>query len=120
MNPWLIFLIAVAAFGAGWQVQDWRKSEEILTIKAEQVSDRAAVAEKAFDDLRTGTEKMQTAATELTGIKLNLDGKLDKISMDLKNAQAKSPLPVDCKPDDERVRNLKAAVDAANSAASGQ
>lgn len=120
MNPWLIFLIAVAAFGAGWQVQDWRKSEEIQTIKAEQANDRAAVAEKAFDDLRTGTEKMQTAATELSGIKLTLDGKLDKIGKDLKNVQAQKPLPADCKPDDLRLLNLKAAIDAANSAAAGR
>lgn len=112
--------IAAACFGTGWTIQGWHKDSDIAALKLQQSNDRAAVAEKAFDDLRAGTEKMQTAATELSGIKLNLDGKLDKIGKDLKNVQAQKPLPADCKPDDLRVLNLKAAIDAANSAASGQ
>ena len=112
--------VAAACFGTGWTIQGWRKDSDIAAIELKQATDRAAIAEKAFDDLRTGTKKMQTAATELSGIKLTLDGKLDKIGKDLKNVQAQKPLPADCKPDDLRVLNLKAAIDAANSAAAGQ
>lgn len=112
--------IAAACFGTGWTIQGWHKDSDIAALKLQQSNDRATVAEKALTDLQAGTKKMNEAATELTGIKLNLDGKLDKISKDLKNAQAQKPLPDNCKPDDLRMLNLKAAIDAANSAAFGQ
>lgn len=116
---WSMFLAAVM-FGAGWQVQDWRKSVEIESIKAQQSTDRANVAEQAVTDLVEGTNKMITAATELKGIKLNLSGKLEAISKDLKNAQVTTPLPADCRPDGVRMQHLQAAVNAANDAAAGQ
>lgn len=112
--------VAAACFGTGWTIQGWHKDSDIAALKLKQSNDRAAVAEKALTDLQAGTRKMNEAATELTGIKLNLDGKLDKIGKDLKNVQAQKPLPADCKPDDLRMLNLKAAIDAANSAAAGQ
>lgn len=112
--------IAAACFGTGWTIQGWHKDSDIAALKLKQSNDRVAVSEKALTDLQAGTRKMNEAATELTGIKLNLDGKLDKIGKDLKNVQAQKPLPADCKPDDLRVLNLKAAIDAANSAATGR
>lgn len=112
--------VAAACFGTGWTVQGWHKDSDIAALKLQHSNDRAAVAEKALTELQAGTRKMNDAATELTGIKLNLDGKLDKISKDLKNAQAQKPLPADCRPDDIRMLNLKAAIDAANSAAAGR
>lgn len=112
--------VAAACFGTGWTIQGWRKDADIAAIELKESNDRAAVAEKALTDLQAGTRKMNEAATELTGIKLNLDGKLDKIGKDLKNVQTQKPLPADCKPDDLRMLNLKAAIDAANSAAAGR
>lgn len=112
--------VAAACFGTGWTIQGWHKDSDIAALKLEQSNNRAKVAEKALTELQEGTKQMQAAATDFAGIKLNLDGKLNQISKDLKNAQAKAPLPADCKPDDIRLLNLKAAVDAANSAATGQ
>lgn len=124
MNPWvkigITIIMAAACFGAGWTVQGWHKDSDISALKAEQATDRANVAEQAVADLVEGTNKMKTAATELTGIKLNLSGKLEAISKDLKNAQATTPLPSDCRPDGVRMQHLQAAVNAANDAAAGQ
>ena len=111
--------VAAACFGTGWTIQGWHKDSDIAALNLQQSNDRAAVAEKGLASLQASTKQMQAAATDLVGIKLNLDGKLDKISKDLKNAQAKAPLPADCKPDDIRMLSLKAAIDAANSASAG-
>ncbi len=112
--------VAAACFGTGWTIQGWHKDADIAALKLQQSNDRAAVAEKALTSLQASTKQMQAAATDLTGIKLNLSDKLDTISKDLKNVQAQKPLPADCKPDDLRMLNLKAAIDAANSAATGR
>ena len=43
-----------------------------------------------------------------------LGTQFETITKDLQNVQAKTPLPRDCKPTVDRVRNLSAAIDAAN------
>lgn len=110
-------IAGVIGFGAGWQVNGWRKNVEIADIKAERSKDRADQAQAALNDLATAAANIRTAADGYTSDVANLGAKLDALRKDFKNAK---PLPVDCRPDDFRVRHLGTAVDVANKAATGQ
>lgn len=122
MNPLTIKLLAgaviiIGAFGAGWMVQGWRLNTEIAQIKAQSSDENAQRAQIAVSDLQADAALIHNAATEYANVQTTLGGKLDLIRKDLKNVQAKAPLPAGCAPDADRLRNLKAAVSAANEAA---
>lgn len=112
-----VAISCVIGFGTGWKVNGWRKGAEVATAKAERYKDRADQAQAALDDLTTAAAKIRTAADGYTSDVATLSTKLDALRKDFKNAK---PLPVDCRPDDFRVRHMGAAVDAANKAATGQ
>lgn len=89
----------------------------ISDMKAEQASrdrDAANAVLKKFTETAT---RINAAANDYTAVAGDLGKKLDTIQTDLKNVQAKSPLPHDCKPTSDRLRSLTAAVAAANSTA---
>lgn len=120
MNPSTIAIAAVLLFGAGlgvgWTANGWRLHADISAIEAKQAGDLAASTTAAMTDLKTAAAAINTAANEYAGVAGRLDVKLDQIKKDMKNAK---PLPVDCRPDAVRVRDLGAAIDAANEAATG-
>jgi hypothetical protein len=99
-----------------WATSVYYKADiaELRQAKAETEAQNASASLKQLTD---GIARLDDASKYIAGIKFMLNGKLDGISKDLKNAQKAMPLPVDCKPDFERVRALNAAIAAANSAA---
>lgn len=106
--------ILAAGFGGGWEVNGWRLNGDLADMKTKVAETRAVGAEGALKDLTTATAGIKAAADQYTGIQNTLGSQIAQLRKDLKNAPA--PLPVDCKPDDFRVRKLDNAIDAANQA----
>jgi len=105
---------AVLGFGAGWAINGWRLGAELAGEKAARAQDHAAQAGAALSALQADASAIRQAATEYAGIQSTLAPKLTALTKELRNAK---PLPADCRPDPVRVRNLDAAIDAANQAA---
>jgi hypothetical protein len=101
-------------FGAGWQVNGWRLHADVADLKTQAAETRAKGAEQGLQDLTNAAALIKGQADSFQGLKLDLTGQFAQLRKDLKNAP---PLPVDCKPDDFRVRKLHDAIDAANQAA---
>ena len=103
----------VLAFGAGWIINGWRLETELSKLKTAHAVERANQASAALTTLQADAEAIHKAAAEYAGIETTLAPKIAALTKELRNAK---PLPVDCRPDAVRVRNLDAAIDAANSA----
>lgn len=73
---------------------------------------------KQANDILQGYEANVTtinnAAREFLAGQNDFGVKLDEIGKDLHNVQTQKPLPVNCKPDPGRVRDLNAAIQATN------
>ena len=108
---------AVLGFGTGWTVNGWRLGAELAGEKAARAQDRATQAGAALSTLQVDAAVIHQAATEYAGIQSTLAPKLAALTKELRNAPR---LPADCRPDPVRVRNLDAAIDAANQAAAAR
>jgi Tfp pilus assembly protein PilN len=104
-------MVAVLAFGAGWLVNGWRLHSELSDMEAAHSKEKADQATAALTDMKADATKIHEAATEYAGIQNILAPKIAALTKELRNAPK---LPVDCKPDPVRVRNLDSAIDAAN------
>ena len=107
--------LAAGAFSAGWVANGWRKDAEIDKMKTASAEADLASANAALADLRQAGENIRTKADEFNASQAALTAKVDQAVKEFRNA--KKPLPVDCRPDDFRVRKLSDAVDAAKQAA---
>jgi Tfp pilus assembly protein PilN len=105
--------VGVVAFGAGWVINGWRMETALSKLKTAQAVERANQANSALTTLQADAAAIHQAATEYAGVQNTLAPKIAALTKELRNAK---PLPVDCRPDSVRVRNLDAAIDAANSA----
>lgn len=119
--PWRAIgaaLVALAIFSAGWVANGWRKDAEIDRMKTASAQADLAGANKAIEDLGVATRTIRTKADEFNASQATLAAKVDQAVKEFRNA--KKPLPVDCRPDDFRVRKLSDAVDAAKQAAAAR
>jgi len=105
------------AFGSGWTVNGWRLGAEVANLRAQHAQVQAAQATATVSTLQADAAAIHEAATEYAGIQSTLAPKIAALTKELRNAPR---LPVDCRPDDVRVRNLDAAIDAANQAAAAR
>jgi len=105
---------AVLGFGAGWAVNGWRLGAELAGEKAARAQDQATQVGAALSAMQADASAIRQAATEYAAAQSTLAPKLAALTKELRNAK---PLPPDCRPDAVRVRNLEAAIDAANQAA---
>jgi hypothetical protein len=103
----------VLLFGAGWVSNGWRLETALSKLKTAQAVEKANQATGALTTLQADAEKIHRAAAEYAGIETILAPKIAALTKELRNAK---PLPVGCAPTPDRVRNLDAAIDAANSA----
>ncbi|WP_244785364.1 hypothetical protein [Cupriavidus pauculus] len=110
--------LAAATFAAGWTANGWRKDAEIDRMKTASAQADLATANAALADLRQAGETIRTKADEFNASQAALTAKVDQAVKEFRNA--KKPLPVDCRPDDFRVRKLSDAVDAAKQAAAAR
>ena len=100
-----------AGFAAGWIVNGWR-----LSATTEKLS---AVQSNA-DHFRDATKMINEAATEHVSKTYKLEEKIKELQKELADAKKNRPLPVDCRPDPDRLRVLAEAVHTANHAVAGQ
>jgi len=105
-------LLAMALAGAaGWFTNGWRHSAEIAELRRLHAEFRATLSEDALTTLQADAAEVRRAASEFAAIQSTLAPKMTALTKELRNAK---PLPADCRPDAVRVRNLDAAIDAAN------
>jgi len=105
-------LLAMALAGAaGWLTNGWRHGVEIADLKRAHAEFRATLSEAALTDVMADTATIRQAATELATIQSTLAPRMSALTKELRNAPK---LPAGCVPDPVRVRNLDAAIDAAN------
>ena len=119
--PWRAIgaaLVAAAIFSAGWVANGWRKDAEIDRMKTASAQADLAGANKAIEDLGAASQTIRSKADEFNASQATLAAKVDQAVKEFRNA--KKPLPVDCRPDDFRVRKLSDAVDAAKQAAAAR
>jgi len=101
----------ILAFGAGWTINGWRLETALSKLKTAQAVEKANQAAGALSTLQADAAAIHKAATEYASIETTLAPKIAALTKELRNAK---PLPVDCRPDAVRVRNLDSAIDAAN------
>ncbi len=87
----------------------------ISTMKADYAAQDAARTNAELKQFQDISKQITTAATDFLSNQGLLGTKIDTITKDLQNVQAKKPLPANCKPDSNRVRVLSSAIAAANS-----
>lgn len=111
-----LFIVAgclIAVFMAGWIANGWRMSSSYQAEKAEVVQANA-------DHFADVSRKVNEAATEHVSKTYKLEEKIKELQKELADAKKNRPLPVECRPDHDRLRVLAEAVHTANRAAAGQ
>jgi hypothetical protein len=105
-------LLAMALAGAaGWFTNGWRHGAEIAELQRAHAEFRATLSEAALADVQADAATIRQAATEFATIQSTLAPRMSALTKELRNAPK---LPASCVPDPVRVRNLDAAIDAAN------
>lgn len=114
MKEKIINLVAlfVVGFTAGWLVNGWRLSSSYQAEKAEVVQANA-------DHFVDVSRKVNDSANEYLRNTEQLEKQIAELKKELAHAKKNRPLPVDCKPDSDRLRVLAEAVHTANRAAAG-
>ena len=105
-------LLAMALAGAaGWLANGWRHGAEIAELQRAHAETMRTQSELALTTLQADAARIATAATEFAAIRSTLAPRMSALTKELRNAK---PLPAGCVPDVDRVRNLDAAIEAAN------
>jgi hypothetical protein len=111
----LVLLLAMALAGAaGWFTNGWRRDAEIAELQRAHAETMRSQSELALTTLQADAARIATAATEFAAIQSTLAPRMSALTKELRNVRNVTPLPADCKPTPDRVRNLDAAIDAAN------
>lgn len=109
----LVLVGLLLAGAAGWAANGWRHGAEIAELRRAHAEFRAGLSEQALADVQADAATIRAAATEFATIQSTLAPRMTALAKELRNAPK---LPADCVPGPERVRNLGAAIDAANQA----
>lgn len=107
----LVLVGLLLAGAAGWAAKGWRHGAEIAELRRAHAEFRAGLSEQTLADVQADAATIRKAATEFATIQSTLAPRMTALTKELRNAK---PLPPDCRPDPVRVRNLDAAIDAAN------
>lgn len=109
MQTYLIIGVIAALIGGviGWGANGWRLSAEVAKAKEEYSDAKLDAWHKFLDDLQANMGRMADAA-EVNKVKTaDIDAGVDKLVKGLRNAK---PMPVECRLDDFRVKELQATV----------
>ncbi|WAW06078.1 hypothetical protein NB639_01355 [Oxalobacter formigenes] len=108
---WVTGLILLAvAFCAGWIINGWR-------LNASFQEEKAKVVRANADHFADVSKMVNEEATTYKSNSNELSEKIVQLKKELSNAQKNDPVSSDCRPDADRLRILKSAVTAANTAA---
>lgn len=105
---------ALVGAGAAWFVLGAFHGREIAELQLERSRDDLAVAREAIQQTNADLEAIAASARAAAAAGPQITASIGAITKALNNA---TPLPVGCRPDDVRVRNLTDAVRAAGGAA---
>lgn len=105
---------AAMAAGATYYIVSMPYKLEIANLQKTQAQQNTVSVEKSIAQLEGFIKNVTTAGLAYERDRNNLAATITKIHGDFVNATKATPLPPDCKPDDGRLRNLTAAVAAAN------
>lgn len=97
-------------FASGWLINSWRLSSSYQAEKAEAVQANA-------DHFADASRKVNETAIEHIRNTDELNKQIAELKKELAHAKKNRPVPADCRPDANRMRVLKDAVTAANTAA---
>ena len=104
-------MLLAGAFCCGWLVNGWRYEKAQAVERSETVQARA-------DHFRDAAVMVNTEAGQYLSNSKQLKSQIDSLKKELINEQSKNPLQLpDCRPDPDRLRIIKSAVTAANTAA---
>lgn len=110
-------LVLVVGFAGGWLVNGWRLGSDLAELRAQHAEKIATQAQATVTTMQADAAAIHMAAGQLVAIETTLGPRIDALKKEIRNAK---PLPAGCLPDPARVRNLDAAIDAANAAAAGR
>ena len=116
-SPWgwlTMALTALAIAGSGFYAGDRWEKGNTMQARLELANYKNAEAAAALKKFQDTAKRIETASQAYTANTSALRGSIDVIVKDLKNVQAKKPLPRGCKPDADRLRSLGDAVSATN------
>jgi len=96
---------------AGWYTNGWRHDAEIAELRRAHAETMRSQSELALTTLQADATRITEAAIEFAAIQSTLAPRMSALTKELRNAK---PLPAGCAPDSDCVRNLDAAIEAAN------
>lgn len=117
LSPYVLIGFAVALVAAGATgaagMYHW---DQVAYLKLEKKQEDADLkqAKDVLQGYEANVTTINNAAREFLAGQNDFGVKLDEIGKDLHNVQTQKPLPVNCKPDAGRVRDLNAAIEATN------
>lgn len=103
----------IVGFLWGWMINSWRLSSSYQSEKADVVQ---ANADHFADASQADKRKRQRLCRETE----RLEKQITELKKELAHAKKNRPLPVECRPDPDRLRVLKDVVHTANHTAAGQ
>ena len=112
MNQKLLVGIAclIIGFVAGWLFNGWR-------LSADSTTEKLSAVQAGADHFVDANKMINETAIEHVRNTDELNKQIAELKKELAHAKKNRPLPVDCKPDSDRLRVLADAVTAANTAA---
>ena len=99
-----------AGFAAGWLFNGWR-------LAADSTTEKISAVQVGADHFRDTTKMVNETATEHVRNTDELNKQIAELKKELAHAKKNYPVPAECRPDPDRLRVLKDAVTAANTAA---
>lgn len=106
--------IATVSGGATYAVKDAFDKNTIKDLKLEAKDKALQDATAALSQFEADSALIHGAAQDYQSLKAGMDAKFAALTKDFRDATRLHPLPVDCKPDDFRVRAFYEALDAIN------
>ena len=100
----------IVGFLWGWMANGWR-------LAADSTTEKLSAVQAGADHFRDATKKINDSANEYLGNSEQLKKQITELKKELAHAKKNRPIPADCRPDPDRLRVLKDAVTAANTAA---
>lgn len=116
VRAWLTVAAVLAGVAFGAWVQGLRGDIALQRVKAAQATQRADQSDADLVEFKAAAREMTGAAKDAAAQARAARAKIAAIHV----RPYEKPLPVDCRPDPERLRQRNAAIDAFNSAATGQ
>ena len=91
-------VVFVCGLAIGWMVNGWRLSADSTTEKLSAVQSNA-------DHFRDATKKINDSANEYLRNTEQLEKRIAELKKELAHAKKNHPVPADCRPDADRLRN---------------